>query len=103
MKRRIVNSKTKKINIVIYSTIAIALFSLGIFIGNHFLSKSNTSKALEDCKNFCEFIPNTEFGYVANNHCYCIQHNQIFDSRANKTMTYTQIVDAGVITNVEIR
>lgn len=97
------NSPTIKKSHIIYLLVAIALFLAGIFIGSFILSSSGTSKAVEDCRKFCEFIPNTEFSHVGpNNRCFCIQRNQLFDSTLNKTMTYTQVVDAGIIMDVKI-
>jgi len=96
-------SRFKKIYIF-YAIIGVGIFFLGVFLGWVFLPKNTAQKVEENCRKFCEFIPNTEFYRVdSNNHCFCSQTNQIFDSKTNKTMTYTQIVDAGIITNVEIR
>lgn len=89
---------------VFYIVIAIILFFFGAIIGSILLPAQRESKTEKNCRKFCEFIPNTEFDHVdSNNHCFCSQTNQLFDSKTNKTMTYTQIVDAGIITNVEIR
>jgi len=93
----------KKIH-VFYSMIIIVLFLVGIFIGTIIGVFNQTgSEATENCRKFCEFYPNIEFSHVdSDSHCYCVQRERLFDSRSNKTMVYTQIVDAGIITEVEI-
>jgi hypothetical protein len=88
---------------IFYTIIAVFLFLLGIFIGSFFLSWQTQSETVEKCRKFCDFIPNTEFSHVGEkNHCFCIQSERLVDSSNNKTMEYTKIVDAGIITEVKI-
>ena len=90
---------------VIYSLVVVVIFLVGFYFGGIDLFKQTNSKAGENCKKFCEFIPDTEFSYVgSDNHCYCLQKNQrLTDNLLNKTLSYTRIVDAGIITDVEIK
>jgi hypothetical protein len=88
---------------IFYTIIVIVLFFLGIFIGNFILSKQSSPNTVENCKKFCGFIPDTEFSHIgSDNHCYCVQRERLIDSLLNKSMVYTKIVDAGIITDVEI-
>lgn len=88
-----------------YVIIAILFFLIGFFGNNMIKSGVTSEKAIGNCKKFCEFIPDTDFGHIdANMHCYCTQRNQmIFDTLLNKTLIYTKTVDVGIITDVEIK
>ncbi|MEM5794512.1 MAG: hypothetical protein QXS48_00225 [Candidatus Aenigmatarchaeota archaeon] len=87
-----------------YAIFAIAIFLLGIFIGNTFLPNSK-SQLIENCKKFCEFIPDTEFSHIdKDNHCFCLQKNQrLYDSLLNKTLIYSRIIDVGIITEATVK
>ncbi len=89
---------------IIYSLVALLLFLIGFFVGGIDLFKQTNSKSLDNCKKFCEFIPDTEFSHISSDgHCYCLQKNQrLTDSLLNKTLSYTRIVDAGIIADVGI-
>ena len=88
---------------IFYIFVIILIFLVGLFIGNLGFFTQTGSEATENCRKFCEFIPNTEFSHLgSDNRCYCVQIDRLFDSRLNKTMVYTKIVDAGMITDVEI-
>ncbi|MDI6798649.1 MAG: hypothetical protein QMD12_01465 [Candidatus Aenigmarchaeota archaeon] len=88
-----------------YVIISIVFFLIGFFSSSLLKMLGADQKAIDNCKKFCEFIPDTEFAYIdANSHCYCTQKNQrIFDTKLNKTLIMTKTVDAGIITDVEIK
>ena len=89
---------------IFYILIVIIVFLVGFFIGTIGFLKQRSSNFVENCKKFCEFIPNTEFSHInSDDHCYCIQREKLIDSIVNKTMVYTKLVDAGIITDVEIK
>jgi hypothetical protein len=94
----------QKKHYIVYLLIALALFFLGIFIGITFL-RPTTSQIVENCRKFCEFIPDTEFSHVGNdNHCFCLQRNQrLYDSLLNKTLIYSRIIDVGIITEAIVK
>lgn len=87
-----------------YVIVAIAFFLVGFFGSGTIKSRVTDQRVTDNCRKFCEFIPDTEFSHVdADRHCYCTQKDQmIFDRLLNKTLTYTKTVDVGIITDVEI-
>lgn len=90
----------------LYLIIAIIFLLIGYFGGNLVKIWGNSNqKTIDNCREFCEFIPDTELAYVdANSHCFCTQKNQrIFDTKLNKTLVMTKTVDAGIITDVEVK
>jgi len=89
-----------------YVTIAIVFFLVGFFGSDTIKSLRDTNQeAIDNCRKFCEFIPDTELSHVdVNMHCHCTQRNQrIFDTLLNKTLIYTKIVDVGIIDDAVIR
>ena len=98
------NSVTIRKSHIIYFFIALLLFLVGLFVGGVGIFNQTNPKSSDNCKKFCEFIPDTEFSHVSSdNHCYCLQKNQkLTDNLLNKTLLYTRIVDAGIIADVQI-